>query len=966
MSRHADKATTLPGLVFADTKTAIEALTLVAGDEGAVAYATDTEELGRFDGTDWLWYINIGAVTDEPTGFPNRNDSAFTFTDAARYFEIAPTGASFSYFIEGVEYVKTGADSINTTDVEGLHFIHYNGDTLTEWVNPGASDIDILIRERALICILYWDATNNDGIYVGEERHGLTMDGVTHAYLHYTQGLAYLNGLGLTGMVVDGNGSSNTHAQFGTDSGGVADEDIYETLNAVGSTTGLPVYWRSGANGDWRKTTVAGFSVLNTALGRLNWNEWTGATWQQSEVDNADLVLCHVWATTEVDYPMIAIMGQNEYDNRAAARAGAEVEITNLLLGSLPAPEMTPIATVIFQTRDIYGNSVKARILSTDTGDDYVDWRTSNVSRTGIPGAAYDIPDPLAFTLIPDTLTIATGAVTVTQNTHIIAAETGITDDLDTINGTIDRQLVAIQADTGDTITIKHGTGNITVLTGNDLPISGDDWVLLFAHDDKLTVVGDAGSSGVAAHASSHESGGADTVDHDSLVGFVANEHIDHTSIDLTAGAGLTGGGTIAANRTFNVGAGTGIAVNADTIETDDAAIDHDALLNYDANDHIDHTTVSITASTGLSGGGTIAANRNISVNESYDFAWTGDHTFTGTPDFQNGATFDRLAINTAVDFTYELDVNGQIFVSDYLVAMGGIHVGGNSDPGTDNLWVDGYGWVQSYLQVDDYVYAAGGVTVGSAADPGTAILYVQDYSQLIGGCHVGGTSDPGTDNLIVDGQGAFNGATIDPTYGITVSGAVYISDYGRFDGGVHVGGASDPGTDNLVVDADGRFGGGLYVGSTGTNPDADDIYYDGNLKSVKGGSTYDVYAFHPLTTPLTNASFNVTAYSDTSATKIENTSWSSTIPSNAKALLLEMAAKDSGSAAATGGERFEIGPTSTYTYAARCWVNGIANDRWAGQHCAVPCTDGDVWFAVYATGTLTLDTVLRCWGYWI
>lgn len=38
------------------------------------------------------------------------------------------------------------------------------------------------------------------------------------------------------------------------------------------------------------------------------------------------------------------------------------------------------------------------------------------------------------------------------------------------------------------------------------------------------------------------------------------------TTVDLVAGAGLTGGGTIASTRTFNVGAGTGITVNADDI----------------------------------------------------------------------------------------------------------------------------------------------------------------------------------------------------------------------------------------------------------------------------------------------------------------------------------------------------------------------------------------------------------------
>ena len=37
-------------------------------------------------------------------------------------------------------------------------------------------------------------------------------------------------------------------------------------------------------------------------------------------------------------------------------------------------------------------------------------------------------------------------------------------------------------------------------------------------------------------------------------------------AINMIAGAGLTGGGTLAANRTFDVGAGTGIAVNANDV----------------------------------------------------------------------------------------------------------------------------------------------------------------------------------------------------------------------------------------------------------------------------------------------------------------------------------------------------------------------------------------------------------------
>ena len=60
---------------------------------------------------------------------------------------------------------------------------------------------------------------------------------------------------------------------------------------------------------------------------------------------------------------------------------------------------------------------------------------------------------------------------------------------------------------------------------------------------------------------------------HDNLSGFVANEHIDHSGVSVTAGTGLTGGGTIAATRTLNVIGGKGITANANDIQVDSANI---------------------------------------------------------------------------------------------------------------------------------------------------------------------------------------------------------------------------------------------------------------------------------------------------------------------------------------------------------------------------------------------------------
>ena len=44
---------------------------------------------------------------------------------------------------------------------------------------------------------------------------------------------------------------------------------------------------------------------------------------------------------------------------------------------------------------------------------------------------------------------------------------------------------------------------------------------------------------------------------------------------------------------------------------------------------------------------------------------------------------------------------------------------------------------------------------------PGTNRLRVGDYAVFIGGAHVGGTVDPGTDNLIVDGTSTLTGRLI-------------------------------------------------------------------------------------------------------------------------------------------------------------------------------------------------------------
>ena len=57
----------------------------------------------------------------------------------------------------------------------------------------------------------------------------------------------------------------------------------------------------------------------------------------------------------------------------ASARTGANAEITSL--SGLPFAEFVPVGSVIFESANSFGNTVKARVYPADTGADYVDFR---------------------------------------------------------------------------------------------------------------------------------------------------------------------------------------------------------------------------------------------------------------------------------------------------------------------------------------------------------------------------------------------------------------------------------------------------------------------------------------------------------------------------------------------------------------------------------------------------------------
>jgi hypothetical protein len=166
---------------------------------------------------------------------------------------------------------------------------------------------------------------------------------------------------------------------------------------------------------------------------------------------------------------------------------------------------------------------------------------------------------------------------------------------------------------------------------------------------------------------------------------------------NLTLGNGLTGtsfNGSAAVTATVDTGSahfitGSVGAMNLRGVLSSSAQVNHNATTNYVANQHIDHTTVSITAGSGLSGGGDISATRTLTLDTGSAHFVTGSVTvmnlrgaFSSSvqTDVRNTTGIATIATTGSNTFTGVQTIsdttNSTLFSNGALVVAGGVGIG--------------------------------------------------------------------------------------------------------------------------------------------------------------------------------------------------------------------------------------------------------------------------------------------------
>ncbi len=312
--------------------------------------------------------IEVEDAVKEPTGFPNRTDSQISFDNGSRTFSISPLSPAihFDIFAKGRVFRFNSSQQITVPDTEGIYFFFFETNGTLNYST--VFDLTI-ITEKIYVSTIYWDATNNQAIILADERHGITLDGATHEYLHNLNG-AVVTGGGAINFATGVTGAVDADAQITLGNIVFRDEDIRMNITNSASPSNpfeqildpiaeIPVFYRDGSSGDWRKDAATQFP-LKQGIARIQFNDPAGP-WTQVDVQEGYHVSMWVFATNNINEPVIAILGQKEH--ALLSDAQEEDSYDSLSFGTMPTQEFKVLYRLIFQSSSAFANSPKAALL---------------------------------------------------------------------------------------------------------------------------------------------------------------------------------------------------------------------------------------------------------------------------------------------------------------------------------------------------------------------------------------------------------------------------------------------------------------------------------------------------------------------------------------------------------------------------------------------------------------------------
>lgn len=311
--------------------------------------------LASTDPTHATWQLVEAVGAMSLLGWPTNPAGGYfvSLSYAARQVTITPSTATFDFWVRGVKFTKTGAQtSIAHADTTGTYFVAYD--------NTGSIVVSTSFWDLELVCpvaFVFYNATLGVGICF-HELHTWMRSPLLHNRLHSVEGTQISTGFTIGAIIPASDVNANKRPTF--TEGTFFDEDIKHThlARAAGSYT---IFERIGASGVWSWTTGnADFFLTSATFAQIN--NFTGGVWTKTTMAHNEWANYYVFVMPAISttYQLAIVPGQAKYATLAAAQA----EVVQLIDWgtAIPFQEIAAVYQITIECKNAYASQGKCVI----------------------------------------------------------------------------------------------------------------------------------------------------------------------------------------------------------------------------------------------------------------------------------------------------------------------------------------------------------------------------------------------------------------------------------------------------------------------------------------------------------------------------------------------------------------------------------------------------------------------------
>lgn len=322
-------------------------------------------------------------------GIDDKANTTFTYDGATNTATVTPTGTDFEVYTFGNRFIFNSPQSVVLDPAIKHNMVVFDSNGVLAGIDEDLLNQDeAQLKGVAIIGRVTHDTVSQTLLIAMDLRYPYDMNPSTRESFIHIDGVQFRAGFQLQNLVVDGDGSTDNQLQVGVEPGQLFLANSTYASQLVPQPLAFPaqiaiVYRYNDVS---KVKTADTFPIIQPgSVGadydgvRLAHNTRDEATdiGDLVETRNGYFVNYHYFIMMGTDSTVVIVPGIKDYVTKNDAAQNASTEIDTIMTDLASFKYYSPIGTVIYEANDSFTNVAKARIVSINVDEDYIDFRNA-------------------------------------------------------------------------------------------------------------------------------------------------------------------------------------------------------------------------------------------------------------------------------------------------------------------------------------------------------------------------------------------------------------------------------------------------------------------------------------------------------------------------------------------------------------------------------------------------------------